>query len=74
VSETSPLRWMNRIVLGVVAIFVLVQVVIRILRRTVPGPMPSVWPRCSLRPCARDSLTRRSGYWIAQGSRLVCAF
>jgi protein-L-isoaspartate O-methyltransferase len=31
---------MNRIVLGVVAIFVLVQVVIRILRRTVPGPMP----------------------------------
>ncbi len=31
-SETSPLRWMNRIVLGVVAIFVLVQVVIRILR------------------------------------------
>ena len=40
-SNTSPLRWPKRVVLGTVGIFLLVQVVIRILRRAAPGPMPS---------------------------------
>src|ERR671910_2858927 len=40
-SNASPLRWPKRIVLGTVGIFVLVQVLIRILRRAAPGPMPS---------------------------------
>jgi SAM-dependent methyltransferase len=40
-SNTGPLRWPKRIVLGTVAIFVLIQVVLRILRRAAPGPMPS---------------------------------
>jgi SAM-dependent methyltransferase len=40
-SNTKPLRWLSRIVLGVVSIFVLQQVIVRILCRAVPGPMPS---------------------------------
>ena len=40
-SNTSPLRRLTRVVLGTVGIFVLVQVLIRILRRAAPGPMPS---------------------------------
>jgi SAM-dependent methyltransferase len=40
-SNTRSLRWPKRIVLGTVAIFMLVQVVVRILRRAAPGPMPS---------------------------------
>jgi protein-L-isoaspartate O-methyltransferase len=40
-SNASPLRWPKRIVLGTVGIFLLVQVLIRILRRAAPGPMPS---------------------------------
>src|ERR687898_3295803 len=40
-SNTSPLRWPKRIVLGTVGIFLLVQVLIRVLRRAAPGPMPS---------------------------------
>src|SRR5918997_843797 len=40
-SSTSPLRWPSRIVLSGVAVFVLGQVVLRVLRRAVPGPMPS---------------------------------
>ena len=40
-SNTSPLRWPKRIVVGTVGIFLLVQVLIRILRRAAPGPMPS---------------------------------
>ena len=40
-SSTSRLRWPSRIVLGGVAVFVLLQVVVRVLRRAVPGPMPS---------------------------------
>src|SRR5215217_8865630 len=40
-SNTSPSRWPKRIVLGTVGIFLLVQVLIRILRRAAPGPMPS---------------------------------
>jgi SAM-dependent methyltransferase len=40
-SNTTSLRWPKRIVLGTVAIFVLIQVVLRILRRAAPGPMPS---------------------------------
>ncbi|HSK85437.1 MAG TPA: methyltransferase domain-containing protein [Rubrobacter sp.] len=40
-SNASPLRWPKRIVLGTVGIFLLVQVVLRILRRAAPGPMPS---------------------------------
>ena len=40
-SDTRPLRWLNRIVLVFVAFFVLLQVVVRVLRRAAPGPMPS---------------------------------
>jgi len=40
-SNTRPLRWSKRIGLGTVTIFVLVQVLVRILRRAAPGPMPS---------------------------------
>jgi protein-L-isoaspartate O-methyltransferase len=40
-SSTSPLRWPSRIVLGGVAVLVLGQVVLRVLRRAAPGPMPS---------------------------------
>jgi hypothetical protein len=40
-SSSSPLRWPSRIVLGGVAGLVLGQVVLRILRRAAPGPMPS---------------------------------
>jgi len=40
-SDTRPLRWLNRIVLVFVAFFVLLQVVVRVLRRPAPGPMPS---------------------------------
>jgi protein-L-isoaspartate O-methyltransferase len=40
-SSTSPLHWLSRLVLGGVAVFVLGQVVLRVLRRVVPGPMPS---------------------------------
>jgi SAM-dependent methyltransferase len=40
-SNTRPLRWPKRIVVVTVAIFVLIQVVLRILRRAAPGPMPS---------------------------------
>ena len=40
-SNTRPLRWSKRIGLGTVTIFVLVQVLVRILRRVAPGPMPS---------------------------------
>ena len=39
-SDTRPLRWLNRIVLVFVAFFVLLQVVVRVLRRAAPGPMP----------------------------------
>ena len=40
-SDTRPLRWLNRIALVFVAVFVLLQVVVRVLRRAAPGPMPS---------------------------------
>ncbi len=40
-SSSSPLRWSSRIVLGGVAILVMGQVVLRVLRRSAPGPMPS---------------------------------
>ena len=40
-SYTRPLCWLNRIVLVFVAFFVLLQVVVRVLRRAAPGPMPS---------------------------------
>ena len=40
-SDTRPLHWLNRIVLVFVAVFVLLQVVARVLRRAAPGPMPS---------------------------------
>ena len=40
-SDTRPLRWLNRIVLVFVGVFVLLQVVVRILRRAATGPMPS---------------------------------
>src|SRR5918911_4216621 len=40
-SSTSPLRWPSRIALGGVAVLVLGQVVLRVLRRAAPGPMPS---------------------------------
>ena len=40
-SDTRPLRWLNRIVLVFVAFFVLLQVVVRVLRRAAPGPMLS---------------------------------
>src|SRR5918996_3242702 len=40
-SNTSPLRRPKRVVLGTVGIFLLVQVLIRVLRRAAPGPMPS---------------------------------
>jgi arsenite methyltransferase len=40
-SNTVALRWPRRIVLGVVLIFLLVQVVLRALRRAAPRPMPS---------------------------------
>ena len=40
-SSTSRSRWPSRIVLGGVAVFVLLQVVVRVLRRAAPGPMPS---------------------------------
>ena len=40
-SSTSPLRWSSRIVLGGVAVLILGQVVLRLLRRAAPGPMPS---------------------------------
>ena len=41
VSNTRALRWPSRIVLGVVAVFLLVQVILRALRRAAPRPMPS---------------------------------
>lgn len=40
-SSTSPLRWPSRIVLSSVAVLVLGQMVMRVLRRAAPGPMPS---------------------------------
>src|SRR5215217_3589362 len=40
-SNIRSLRWPKRIVLTTVASFVLIQVVVRILRRAAPGPMPS---------------------------------
>jgi hypothetical protein len=40
-SNTRFLRWPTRIVVGTVAIFVLVQVLLRTLRRAAPGLMPS---------------------------------
>ena len=40
-SNSRPLRWPKRIVLGTVASFVLIQVLLRTLRRAAPGPMPS---------------------------------
>jgi SAM-dependent methyltransferase len=40
-ANARPLRWPKRIVLGTVAIFALIQVVVRILCRAAPGPMPS---------------------------------
>src|SRR5918999_5583453 len=40
-SSTSPLRWPSRIVLSGVAVLVLGQVILRVLRRAAPGPMPS---------------------------------
>ena len=40
-SSTSPLRWLSRIVVSGVSVLVLGQVVLRGLRRAVPGPMPS---------------------------------
>jgi arsenite methyltransferase len=41
VSNTRALRWPSRIVLGVVTVFLLLQVVLRALRRAAPRPMPS---------------------------------
>lgn len=41
VSHTRALRWPNRIVMGVVAVFLLLQIVLRALRRAAPRPMPS---------------------------------
>lgn len=41
VSDTRSLRWLRRVVLGVVAVVVLQQVAVRVLRRVAPpGPMP----------------------------------
>ena len=40
-SNIRSLRWPKRIVLTTVASFVLIQVVVRILRRAAAGPMPS---------------------------------
>jgi hypothetical protein len=40
-SNTSPLRRAKQVVLGTVGILLLIQVLIRILRRAAPGPMPS---------------------------------
>jgi len=41
VSNTKAFRWPSRIVLGMVAVFSLVQVILRALRRAAPRPMPS---------------------------------
>ena len=41
VSHTRVLRWPSRIVLGVVAIFLLLPIVLRALRRAAPRPMHS---------------------------------
>jgi ubiquinone/menaquinone biosynthesis C-methylase UbiE len=41
VSHTRALGWPRRIVLTVVAVFLLLQVVLRVLRRVAPRPMPS---------------------------------
>jgi protein-L-isoaspartate O-methyltransferase len=41
VSNTGAFRWPSRIVLGMVAVFLLVQVILRALRRAAPRPMPS---------------------------------
>lgn len=40
-SNTRALRWPSRIVLGVVTVFLLLQVALRALRRAAPRPMPS---------------------------------
>ncbi len=39
-SDARSLRWLRRVVLGVVAVFVLQQVAVRVVRRVAPGPMP----------------------------------
>jgi protein-L-isoaspartate O-methyltransferase len=41
VSNTRALRWPSRIMLGVAAVVLLVQVILRALRRAAPRPMPS---------------------------------
>ena len=41
VSNTRALRWPSQIVLGMAASFLLVQVILRALRRAAPRPMPS---------------------------------
>ena len=41
VSNTGTLRWPSRIVLSVMAAFLLLQVILRVLRRAAPRPMPS---------------------------------
>ena len=40
-SSASPLRRLSRIILGGVVTLVLGQVLLRVLRRATPGPMPS---------------------------------
>jgi hypothetical protein len=68
-SNTSPLRRAKQVVLGTVGIFVLVQVLIRVLRRAAPGPMPPRLARYSPRPCARGYLAARRGSWTASETR-----
>jgi SAM-dependent methyltransferase len=39
ISNTRAVRWPSRIVLGVVAVFLLLQILLRVLRRAAPRPM-----------------------------------